>query len=95
MEFFQRVIDRKDRNKMTLNNVAVVMAPNIFMCKGFRSKISEQQEFAMATGTANIVRLLVRYRNLLWTVRPPAAFSVLVRLDAQSLFLCLRFPSSS
>ncbi|ROL44025.1 Rho GTPase-activating protein 18, partial [Anabarilius grahami] len=68
MEFFQRVIDRKDRNKMTLNNVAVVMAPNIFMCKGFRSKISEQQEFAMATGTANIVRLLIRYQNLLWTI---------------------------
>ncbi|XP_051732467.1 rho GTPase-activating protein 18 isoform X3 [Ctenopharyngodon idella] len=68
MEFFQRVIDRKDRNKMTLNNVAVVMAPNIFMCKGFRSKISEQQEFAMATGTANIVRLLIRYQNFLWTI---------------------------
>ncbi|XP_026050788.1 rho GTPase-activating protein 18-like isoform X1 [Carassius auratus] len=68
MEFFQRVIDHKDRNKMTLNNVAVVMAPNIFMCKGFRSKISEQQEFAMATGTANIVRLLIRYQKLLWTI---------------------------
>ncbi|XP_056116594.1 rho GTPase-activating protein 18 isoform X2 [Rhinichthys klamathensis goyatoka] len=68
MEFFHRVIDRKDRNKMTLNNVAVVMAPNIFMCKGFRSKISEQQEFAMAAGTANIVRLLIRYQNLLWTI---------------------------
>ncbi|XP_073673021.1 rho GTPase-activating protein 18-like [Garra rufa] len=68
MEFFQRVIDHKDRNKMTLNNVAVVMAPNIFMWKGFRSKISEQQEFAMATGTANIVRLLIRYQNLLWTI---------------------------
>ncbi|XP_051500805.1 rho GTPase-activating protein 18 isoform X2 [Myxocyprinus asiaticus] len=68
MEFFQRVIDHKDKNKMTLNNVAVVMAPNIFMCKGFRSKISEQQEFAMATGTANIVRLLIQYQNLLWTI---------------------------
>ncbi|XP_051951572.1 rho GTPase-activating protein 18 [Xyrauchen texanus] len=68
MEFFQRVIDHKDKNKMTLNNVAVVMAPNIFMCKGFRSKISEQQEFAMATGTTNIVRLLIRYQNLLWTI---------------------------
>ncbi|KAJ8355962.1 hypothetical protein SKAU_G00187560 [Synaphobranchus kaupii] len=68
MEFFQRVIDHKQQNKMTLNNVAVVMAPNIFMFKGFRSKISEQQEFAMATGTANIVRLLIRYQNLLWTI---------------------------
>lgn len=54
---------------MTLNNVAVVMAPNIFMFKGFRSKITEQQELAMATGMANIVRLLIRYQNLLWTVR--------------------------
>ncbi|KAJ8270752.1 hypothetical protein GJAV_G00118830 [Gymnothorax javanicus] len=68
MEFFQRVIDHKEHNKMTLNNVAVVMAPNIFMFKGFRNKISEQQEFAMATGTANIVRLLIRYQNLLWTI---------------------------
>ncbi|XP_072533270.1 rho GTPase-activating protein 18 [Salminus brasiliensis] len=68
LEFLQRVIDHKEQNKMTLNNVAVVMAPNIFMFKGFRSKISEQQEFAMATGMANIVRLLIRYQNLLWTI---------------------------
>uniref|UniRef100_W5KS74 Rho GTPase activating protein 18 n=1 Tax=Astyanax mexicanus TaxID=7994 RepID=W5KS74_ASTMX len=68
LEFLQRVIDHKEQNKMTLNNVAVVMAPNIFMFKGFRSKFSEQQEFAMATGMANIVRLLIRYQNLLWTI---------------------------
>lgn len=69
LEFLQRVIDHKEHNKMTLNNVAMVMAPNIFMFKGFRSKISGQQEFAMATGMANIVRLLIRYQDLLWTVR--------------------------
>ncbi|XP_062857849.1 rho GTPase-activating protein 18 [Trichomycterus rosablanca] len=68
LEFLQRVIDHKDQNKMTLNNVAVVMAPNIFMFKGFRSKNTEQQEFAMAAGMANIVRLLIRYQNLLWTI---------------------------
>ncbi|KAL0967371.1 hypothetical protein UPYG_G00251400 [Umbra pygmaea] len=68
MEFFQRVIDHKEKNKMTLNNVAMVMAPNIFMFKGFRNKISKQQEFYMATETANIVRLLIRYQNLLWTI---------------------------
>lgn len=69
MEFFQRVIKNQAKNKMTLNNVSVVMAPNIFMFKGFRSKVTEQQEFSMATSTANIVRLLIRYQNLLWTVR--------------------------
>lgn len=69
MEFFERVIDQQAENKMTLNNVSVIMAPNIFMFKGFRSKITEQQEYSMAAGTANIVRLLIRYQNLLWTVR--------------------------
>uniref|UniRef100_A0A668A2R6 Rho GTPase activating protein 18 n=1 Tax=Myripristis murdjan TaxID=586833 RepID=A0A668A2R6_9TELE len=68
VEFFQCVIDHQAQNKMTLNNVSVVMAPNIFMFKGFRSKVTEQQEFSMATGTANIVRLLIRYQNLLWTI---------------------------
>uniref|UniRef100_A0A671Y4S6 Rho GTPase activating protein 18 n=1 Tax=Sparus aurata TaxID=8175 RepID=A0A671Y4S6_SPAAU len=68
VEFFQRVIDHQANNKMTLNNVSVIMAPNIFMFKGFRSKVTEQQEFSMATSTANIVRLLIRYQNLLWTI---------------------------
>lgn len=68
VEFFQRVIDHQAKNKMTLNNVSVVMAPNVFMFKGFRSKVTEQQEFSMATSTANIVRLLIRYQNLLWTI---------------------------
>lgn len=68
VEFFQRVIDHQAKNKMTLNNVSVVIAPNIFMFKGFRFKVTEQQEFSMATRTANIVRLLIRYQNLLWTI---------------------------
>lgn len=69
VEFFQRVIDHQAKNKMTLNNVSVVMAPNIFMFKGFRLKVTEQQEFSMATNTANIVRLLIRYQHILWNVR--------------------------
>ncbi|XP_013883179.1 rho GTPase-activating protein 18 isoform X2 [Austrofundulus limnaeus] len=68
VEFFQRVIDHQANNKMTLNNVSVVMAPNIFMFKGFRSKVTEQQEFSMATNTANIVRLLIRYQRILWNI---------------------------
>ncbi|XP_038149221.1 rho GTPase-activating protein 18 [Cyprinodon tularosa] len=68
LEFLQRVIDQQAKNKMTLNNVSVVMAPNIFMFKGFRSKVTEQQELSMATSTANIIRLLIRYQNLLWTI---------------------------
>lgn len=68
MEFFQRVTDHKDQNKMTVSNVSVVMAPNIFMFKGFRTKISGQQEYSMAPSTASIVRLLIQYQNILWTI---------------------------
>ncbi|XP_049612161.2 rho GTPase-activating protein 18 isoform X1 [Syngnathus scovelli] len=69
VEFFQRVVEHQAENKMSLNNVSVVMAPNIFMFKGCSSKVTEQQhQFSVATGTANIVRLLIRYQNLLWTI---------------------------
>lgn len=69
LEFFQRVIDHQAKNKMSLNNVSVIMAPNIFMFKGFRSKVTERQEYSMAANSTNIMRLLIRYQNLLWTVR--------------------------
>lgn len=68
VEFFRRVTERQANNRMTLNNVSVVMAPNLFMFKGLRSKVTQQQEVSMATSTANIVRLLIRYQDLLWTI---------------------------
>lgn len=68
VEFFRRVTERQTNNRMTLNNVSVVMAPNLFMFKGLRSKVTQQQEVSMATSTANIVRLLIRYQDLLWTI---------------------------
>ncbi|KAF5920033.1 hypothetical protein HPG69_014399 [Diceros bicornis minor] len=68
LEFLQRVIDSKEKNKMTVMNVAMVMAPNLFMCHTLGLKSSEQQEFVMASGTANIMHLLIKYQNLLWTI---------------------------
>lgn len=68
LEFLQRVIDSKEKNKMTAMNVAMVMAPNLFMCHTLGLKSSEQQEFVMAAGTANIMHLLIKYQKLLWTV---------------------------
>lgn len=68
VEFLQRVTDYRDKNKMTLNNVAMVMAPNLFLFKGLRTKASEQKEFALATGTAGIMRFLIKYQQLLWTI---------------------------
>lgn len=68
LEFLQRVIDHRDKNKMTLKNVAMVMAPNLFTFHGFGSKTIEQSEFAMAAGTANVMRFMIQYQKLLWTV---------------------------
>ncbi|XP_010591711.2 rho GTPase-activating protein 18 isoform X3 [Loxodonta africana] len=68
LEFLQRVIDNKEKNKMTVMNVAMVMAPNLFMCHAFGLKSSEQREFVMAAGTANIMHLLIKYQKLLWTI---------------------------
>lgn len=68
LEFLQRVIDNKEKNKMTAVNVAMVMAPNLFMCHTLGLKSSEQREFEMAVGTANVMHLLIRYQKLLWTI---------------------------
>ncbi|XP_062953163.1 rho GTPase-activating protein 18 isoform X1 [Cynocephalus volans] len=68
LEFLQRVIDNKEKNKMTVMNVAMVMAPNLFMCHTLGLKSNEQREFVMAAGTANIMHLLIKYQKLLWTI---------------------------
>ncbi|XP_006734050.1 rho GTPase-activating protein 18 [Leptonychotes weddellii] len=68
LEFLQRVIDNREKNKMTAMNVAMVMAPNLFMCHTLGLKSSEQREFVMAAGTANIMHLLIKYQQLLWTI---------------------------
>ncbi|XP_032877140.1 rho GTPase-activating protein 18 [Amblyraja radiata] len=68
LEFLRRLIDNRESNKMTLNNVSVVMAPNLFMFKGYCSKSSAKTQFAMASGTSNIMRYLIKYQDLLWTV---------------------------
>ncbi|XP_054831512.1 rho GTPase-activating protein 18 [Eublepharis macularius] len=68
LEFLQRIIDHQNSNKMTLKNVAMVMTPNLFMFHGMGSKTTEQNEFVMAAGTANVMRFMIKYQNLLWTI---------------------------
>ncbi|KAJ8797397.1 hypothetical protein J1605_017625 [Eschrichtius robustus] len=66
--FLQRVVDNKEKNKMTVMNVAMVMAPNLFMYHTLGLKSSEQREFVMAAGIAHIMHLLIKYQKLLWTI---------------------------
>uniref|UniRef100_A0A803XY96 Rho-GAP domain-containing protein n=1 Tax=Meleagris gallopavo TaxID=9103 RepID=A0A803XY96_MELGA len=53
------------KNKMNLWNVSMIVAPNLFIYKGKRAN---QQEMQAAATTAHIVRLLIRYQDILWTV---------------------------
>ncbi|XP_074165968.1 rho GTPase-activating protein 18 [Sminthopsis crassicaudata] len=68
LEFLERVIDNREKNKMTMKNVAMIMAPNLFMCPGLNNKPNEQGEFMMAAGTASIMHFLIKYQKLLWTI---------------------------
>ncbi|XP_038597132.1 rho GTPase-activating protein 18 [Tachyglossus aculeatus] len=68
LEFLERVIDHREKNKMTARNVAMVMAPNLFMGYGFGLKVNEQSEFGMAAGTAHTMHYLITYQKLLWTI---------------------------
>jgi hypothetical protein len=68
---------------MTAGNVAMVMAPNLFMCHTLGLKSSEQREFEMAAGTANVMHLLIRYQKILWTVSN--VFNLIFYISVQSI----------
>ena len=72
LQFLKRVVDCKE-NKMTMNNVAMIMAPNLFLVQSSRqrSKAStplKDLEISMAAGTSNIVKMLIKYQEILWSV---------------------------
>ncbi|XP_030903510.2 rho GTPase-activating protein 40 isoform X1 [Melopsittacus undulatus] len=68
LEFLSKVVSRENNNKMNLWNVSTVMAPNLFMHKGLPNKIPEGKEKQLAEGAADIVRMMIHYQDLLWTV---------------------------
>ncbi|KAK5897661.1 hypothetical protein CgunFtcFv8_015147 [Champsocephalus gunnari] len=69
--FLRQVVSHQDQNRMSLWNVSMVMAPNLFTChrrgnKRFLSK--QQEEMEEAVGGAHLVRLMVAHLDVLWTV---------------------------
>lgn len=51
---------------MGLNSVAMIMAPNLFLCADKTQPTL--QEIKHAQGTVNIVRMLIKYQAILWTI---------------------------
>ncbi|KAJ1124215.1 hypothetical protein NDU88_002676 [Pleurodeles waltl] len=68
LEFLRKVVVHEKKNKMNLWNVSTVMAPNLFMHRGMSTKIPEGKEKQLAEGAADVVRLMIHYQDLLWTV---------------------------
>lgn len=68
LEFLRLVVTREKKNKMNLWNVSTVIAPNLFMHKGLANKIPEGKEKQLAEGAADVVRMMIHYQDLLWTV---------------------------
>ena len=68
MEFLERVTQHSDTNKMDINNVAMVIAPSLFVALPSRNTFDD---VLMAAKTTHVVRLLIKYHPLLWTVSPP------------------------
>ncbi|KFP91032.1 Rho GTPase-activating protein 28, partial [Apaloderma vittatum] len=65
LQFLKKVVANEGKNKMNLWNVSMIVAPNLFIYKGKRAN---QQEMQAAATTAHVVRLLIRYQDILWTV---------------------------
>ncbi|XP_053900961.1 rho GTPase-activating protein 40 isoform X2 [Malaclemys terrapin pileata] len=68
LEFLSKVVAREKKNKMNLWNVSTVIAPNLFMHKGLANKIPEGKEKQLAEGAADVVRMMIHFQDLLWTI---------------------------
>ncbi|XP_035981565.1 rho GTPase-activating protein 28 isoform X2 [Fundulus heteroclitus] len=69
--FLRKVVSHEDHNRMTLWNVSMVMAPNLFTrCnRGNKRSVAKQRgEMEEAVGGAHLIRLMIRHQDLLWTV---------------------------
>ena len=53
---------------MDINNVAMVIAPSLFVALPVRNTLDD---VTMAAKTSHVVRLLIKYHPLLWTVSRP------------------------
>uniref|UniRef100_A0A3Q1F075 Rho GTPase activating protein 28 n=1 Tax=Acanthochromis polyacanthus TaxID=80966 RepID=A0A3Q1F075_9TELE len=69
--FLRKVVFHQDQNRMSVWNVSMVMAPNLFTCchRSNKSSIAKQrEEMEEAVGAARLIRLMIIHQDLLWTV---------------------------
>ncbi|XP_048589876.1 rho GTPase-activating protein 18 [Nematostella vectensis] len=67
LTFLSRIISYEKQNKMNLNNVSMIMAPNLFHFSSSK-EMPSLREVKQAQATVNLVRMLIKYQNILWTI---------------------------
>lgn len=83
LEFLSKVVSKEKKNRMNLWAVATIMAPNLFLHKAVPSKLTEGAEKGQAEKAADVMRLLIRYQDLLWTI-PNFVMSQVRKLNENS-----------
>ncbi|KAM4587534.1 rho GTPase-activating protein 40 isoform 3-T3 [Odontesthes bonariensis] len=83
LEFLSKVVSREKRNRMNLWAVATIMAPNLFLHKAVPSRLTDGAEKGHAEKAADVMRLLIRYQDLIWTI-PNFLMSQVRRLNENS-----------
>ncbi|XP_037108305.1 rho GTPase-activating protein 40 isoform X2 [Syngnathus acus] len=68
LEFLSKVVSQEKRNRMNLWAVATIMAPNLFLHKAVPSRLTEGAEKGLVEKAADVMRLLIYYQDLLWTI---------------------------
>ncbi|XP_030613058.1 rho GTPase-activating protein 28 [Archocentrus centrarchus] len=71
LSLLRKVVSHQEHNRMSLWNVSMVMAPNLFLRHhhGNKRSIAKQRdEMEEAVGGAQLIRLMIIHQDVLWTV---------------------------
>jgi len=79
LQFLRTVTSASRSNKMTLNSVAMIIAPNLFLvgtsapvnntsARRAPKRIRQLLEVSTAAGISSVIRLIIYYQDLLWQV---------------------------
>ncbi|XP_058895818.1 rho GTPase-activating protein 28 isoform X3 [Kogia breviceps] len=89
MTFFNKVIANESKNRMSIWNISTIMAPNLFFS---RSKHSDCEELLLANTAAHIIRLMLKYQEMLWKV-PSFLIAQVRRMNEATMLLKKQLPS--
>lgn len=78
LTFLEKIISYEHINSMNLHNVAMIVAPNLFLPKakkglshGSDDRMNIEGEVQFARLTCQVTKLLIKYFRILWTVSLP------------------------